>query len=179
MPEYQPQNHEREISPEELASNVSLFMTKPENTDTRAPLLLFLKANNLNAKPFRVVLSQEILNTIYRGIQNSPELMQATNDHLLGKESEIFLVTRDAGNDSGNSVLDQVVKLVGAKTNPEDNMGGTLRKHFHGETKIYSDSSGKDVLYFENGFHRPTTSRELVEQLNALGLLEEAKRLAK
>jgi hypothetical protein len=172
-----PQRQERQISPEGLSQKVSLFMTKPENTDTKAPLLLFLKANNLKAEVFRFILNQEMLDKLYPDIQSSPELVQATNDHMLGKKVEVFLVTKDADNTSEESVLDQVVELVGKKTRPEDNKDGTLRKHLHGETKTYPDKSGKDVLYSENGFHRPLTSKELVDQLEIFGLLEEAKGL--
>jgi len=170
-------SQEVEISPEALAKRVSLLMTKPENTDTKAPLLLFLKANGLQAKTFHFTLNQKMLRRLYPDIQHSSELVLATNEHMLGKVVEVFLVTKDEGNTLQKSVLDQVVELVGTKTNPEDNKEGTLRKHLHGETKKYPDASGNDVLYFENGFHRPLTSKELVEQLNVFGLLDEAKSL--
>jgi len=177
MPEGVPNHESHEMTPDELARRMSFFMTKPENTDTKAPLLLFLKANGLKAKAYRFTLTQEMLNRLYPDIQHSPELVQATNDHMLDKEVEVFLVNKDAENASEKSVLDQVVELVGAKTKPEDNLAGTLRKELHGETRTYPDPTGKDVLYFENGFHRPLNSAELVEQLDVFGLLEEAKSL--
>lgn len=179
MSERSPQEPERDISPEELSAEVSLLMTKPENTDTKAPLLLFLKSNGLKAEVFRITLNQEMLGKLYPDIQNSPGLIQATNDHMLGREVEVFLVTKDATNDSKDSVLDQVVKLAGARTNPGDNENGTLRKHLSGGTSVYTNALGEDALYFKNGFHRPVKSQELVEQLDAIGLLEEAKRLVK
>lgn len=173
-----PLRPEREITPDELAAKVSFFMTKPENTDTSVPLLLFLKSNGLQAKVFRVTLDQTLINKMYPGIQHLPEIVEATNNHLLGKESEVFLITKDKENVSNDSVLNQTVELVGSKLKPSDNKEGTLRRNFHGGVKQYANPSGEMVPYFENGFHRPITSQELVEQLEALGLLEEAKQLA-
>lgn len=176
MIEFLQNKQERIISPEELAQGVSVLMTKPENTDTKAPLLLFLKNNDIKAKVFRFTLDEEMLRKLYPGIQQRPELVKATNEHMAGKEVEVFLVSRDEGNTSEKSVLDQVAELVGVKTDPQANEGGTLRKSFPGR-RTYRDESGKPIRYFENGFHRPTTSVELVEQLDALGLLDEARRI--
>ncbi len=47
---------------------------------------------------------------------------------MLGKEVEVFLVTKDEENTSEKSVLEEVVDLVGKKTKPEDNEEGTLKK---------------------------------------------------
>ncbi len=159
---------ERETSPESLAKRVSVLMTKPENTDTEAPLLLFLKNNGLQAKTFRFTLTEEILLGIYPNIQDSPEIWQATKEHMLGQEVEVFLISKDSDNDSDKSVLEQVVDLVGLETNPEDNKEGTLRRH------MSADSSAG---YFKNGFHRPKTPEELVQNLEVFGLMEEAKEI--
>ncbi len=68
---------EREISPEELAQKVSMFMTKPENTDTPAPLLLFLKNNDLKAEVFRFTLTEDMLTKLYPDIQHSEDLIES------------------------------------------------------------------------------------------------------
>ncbi len=137
MEKYTPRN-EQEILSEKLARKVSLLMTKPENTDTKAPLLLLLKGSGLDAKGFRFTLTENMLKELYPNVQHSPELIQATNDHMLGKEVEVFLVTKDIENISEKSVVDQVVELAGEKTRPEDNHKGTLRNQLHGETKKIS-----------------------------------------
>jgi hypothetical protein len=160
---------EKETSSESLAKRVSLLMTKPENTDTEAPLLLFLKNNNLEAKTFRFTLTEEILLGLYPGIQDNPEMWQMTKDHMLGKEVEVFLVTRDSKNDSDKSVLEQVVNLVGSETNPEENKEGTLRRHMSADSPFAN--------YFKNGFHRPKTPEELVKNLEVFGLMEEVNKI--
>ena len=174
MSELPSQKIEREITPDELAKRVSFFMTKPENTDTNAPLLLFLKNKGLNAKVFRKVLDEGTISKLYTDINYA----KVTSDHMLGKEVEVFLVTKDDENTSSASVLNEVLELVGNKTKPEENSVGTLRKHFHGKTISFDTPSHKNLLYTENGFHKPSTSKELVDHLEILGLLDEAKRLA-
>jgi nucleoside diphosphate kinase len=174
---YESNKIETEITTETLAQKVSLLMTKPENTDTEAPLLLFLKNNGLNAKAFRYTLSEEMLKALYPDIQNLPEVWQATKDHMLGKEVEVFLVTKDSENISDKNVVDQLVDLVGKETEPEKNEHGTLRKHLSGETKILHSETGKIINYFENGFHRPTNPEELFKNLEIFGLLDEVNKI--
>jgi len=152
-------------------------MTKPENTDTPAPLLLFLKNNDLKAEVFRFTLTEDMLTKLYPDIQHSEDLIKATNDHMLGKEVEVFLVTKDEENTSEKSVLEEVVDLVGKKTKPEDNEEGTLRRHLSGKTESFVDKSGKVGWYAKNGFHRPLTPKELMEHLQIFNLLKEAEKL--
>jgi len=168
---------ENDFSPEVLAKKVSLLMTKPENTDTKAPLLLFLKNNGLEGKAFRFTLNEEMLKGLYPNILDLPEIWQATKDHMLGKEVEVFLVTKDKDNFSEDGVVDELVELVGDKTIPEENLDGTLRKHMSGVVKTYPQASGKDILYYENGFHRPVNIKELINNLKVFGLTEEVKKL--
>jgi len=179
MKENQP---ESEITPEMLAEKVSLFMTKPENTDTKAPLLLFLKNNGLQAEVFRFTLNEDLLRKLYPKMETSyiPWVQEATKEYMLDKEVEVFLVTKDNSNDSNETVIQQLAKLVGEETVPDKNPDGTLRKHLSEGIKMHPDKeSGKDMRFFRNGFHRPITSEELMENLNAFGLLEEAKKLAR
>ena len=137
---------EDDISPETLAQKVSLLMTKPENTDTKAPLLLFLKNNGLEGKAFRFTLTEVMLKGLYPDILDLPEIWQATKEHMMGKEVEVFLVTKDKDNFSEDRVVDELVELVGNKTAPEENPDGTLRKHMGGDIKTDRQTSGPAVL---------------------------------
>lgn len=165
---------EEAISPEELAQKVSMFLTKPENTDTPAPLLLFLKNRGLEAKVFRVKISKEMLSGLYP----YPEYEKVIDDHMLDKEAEVFLVTRDSENDSTDSVLNQLAEIIGRDRVPANNANGTLRKEFPGQTIDFVSPSGQNLSYSQNGFHRPVSPQELISHLKVLGLYEEAKKLA-
>jgi len=180
MGESIPQKPEEEISPEELSQKVSLLMTKPENTDTALPLLLMLKNKGLKAKSFRFILDEKTLNKLYPEMNEKyPEIIrEATIDYMLGKEVEVFLITKDEENDTAGNVLKKLVDLVGEKTIPEDNPHGTLRRHHSGGTKLYVSKSLGKAKFYENGFHRPLSTDELIGNLDAFGLLDEARKLA-
>lgn len=177
----QPNNYtENEISLEEaeaLSKKVSLLMTKPENTDSEVPFLLLLKNKGFNAKPFKFTFNEEMLKALYPDMNNWSELVQkATENHLLGKEVEFFLISSDNGEE--RNVTEEIVELRGKGLKPNDNPEGTLRKEFPGATLNYTDEVGKNVEYFENGFHCPRNAVELISNLKAFGLLGKAKELA-
>jgi hypothetical protein len=170
---------EKELTPEEeisLSKKVSFLMTKPENTDTEAPLLLILKNNGFNVKKFKTVIYESTLVGLYPDMKNWNELVQqATKDHMLGQEVEIFLVTSDE--DIERNVTEELLKLRGLERESENNPSGTLRKELGGKKIEYSDDSGKKIEYFENGFHCPRDANELIDNLKAFGLLDEARSL--
>ena len=177
---------EDSISPEtaiELSKKVSLLITKPENTDTEVPLLLLLKNRHFNAKTYRKVLDENTLANLYPDMPNWPELVQkATKDHMLDKEVEVFLITYDGENPQIEDfdVLNELIKLRGEKTKADANPSGTLRREFHGEDRVYrNDVDGSEIKYSQNGFHCPRNPEELIGNLNALGLMEDAIELAK
>ena len=63
-----PKTVESEITTEQiiaLSRKVTVLMTKPENTGTKAPLLLFLKNKGLNALKYRFTLDEDRLNSLY------------------------------------------------------------------------------------------------------------------
>ena len=90
---------ESEMTPEEviaLSKKVTVLMTKPENTDTEAPLLLFLKNKGLNAQTYRFILDENRLNNLYPDMKGWTDTIQiSTKQHLLNTEVEVFLVTAD------------------------------------------------------------------------------------
>lgn len=176
----QPQNYmESDMTSEEaeaLSKKVSILMTKPENTDSEVPFLLLLKNKGFNAKPFKFTLSEDILKALYPDMNNWSKLIQkATEDHLLGKEVEVFLISSD--NDEERNVTEEIVELRGKERKPNDNPNGTLRKEFPGEKINLINDTGENVEYFKNGFHCPRNSDELISNLKVFGLLDEARNL--
>ncbi len=161
---------------EKLAKKVSLLMTKPENTDTEVPILLLLKNKRLNAKSYKFSIGEDELNGIYPDMKTWPEEIQAaTKEHLLGREVEVFLVSSDNVDGADRNILNELVKLRGKEIIPNSNPRGTLRREFYGAELKYTSKDGKDVTYYENGFHCPQTPDELISNLKAFGLLEQAK----
>ena len=175
---------ESEMTPEQilaLSRKVTVLMTKPENTDTKAPLLLFLKNKGLNARAYKFILDEERLASLYPDSVSWMEIIQeTTNEHLLGKEVEVFLVTADSENTDFNviDVREEVLKLRGLNRLAYENPKGTLRKEFPGNTvHIFGEKAGGHTIYSKNGFHCSTTPEEVVSNLKTFGLLAEAKKL--
>lgn len=181
-----PNTVESEMTPEQvlaLSKKATVLMTKPESTDTEAPLLLFLKNKGLNAKAYRFTLDEERLRNLYPDSVNWLKIIQeTTDDHLLNEEVEVFLITADNENTDFNviDVREEVLKLRGRERIAYKNLEGTLRKKFHGDTiHFYGAEAGPTgkVVYSKNGFHCSTTPEEVLSNLKTFGLLEEAKRL--
>lgn len=171
---------ERQISPEALAEKVSLLMTKPEKTDTPAPLLLLLKNRGLDAKAFRFIIDEERLKGLYPDMSTWKEVIQrATREDMVGKEVEVFLVKKDAENNSEEGVVEQLYKLKGPEFAPANNPEDTLRRELAEGAKKYMDETGAEFLYHYNGFHSPKNSAELMANLNVFGLLDEAIEFSK
>lgn len=179
MKETIPNNTEAELTPEQieaLSKKVTILMTKPENTDSEVPFLLLLKNKGFNAKPFRFTFTKEMLSALYPEKGNWSELVQkATDEHLLGREVEVFLISSD--NNDERNVTEEIVKFRGGALKPDDNPRGTLRREFPGAKYNYPNNEEGSVEYFENGFHCPRNSTELISNLKAFGLLDEAKSL--
>ncbi len=172
---------ESEMTPEEviaLSKKVTVLMTKPENTDTEAPLLLFLKNKGLNAQTYRFILDENRLNNLYPDMKGWTDTIQiATKQHLLNTEVEVFLVTAD--NELESDVREEVLNLRGLKRNAEENISGTLRKDLNYSSVFYPNPHGGETIeYSRNGFHCSTTPEEVVSNLKTFGLLDEAKKLA-
>jgi hypothetical protein len=163
-----------------LSKKATILMTKPENTDTKAPILLFLKNKGLNAKTYRFTLDEERLASLYPDMKNWTEAIQMmTREHLLDKEVEVFLVTADNENQDID-VRNEVLNLRGLDRIADKNPEGTLRKEFPGNTVHFfgtkAGPTGK-AIYSKNGFHCSTTPEEVLSNLKTFGLLDEAKKL--
>lgn len=176
--ESMPNAVEKEMTSEQivaLSKKATILMTKPENTDTEAPLLLFLKNRGLNAQTYKFILDEERLQSLYPDMKNWTEAIQImTKEHLLDKEVEVFLVTADSENQDID-VRNEVLNLRGLNRIADENPEGTLRKEFPGNTihffGVKAGPTGKAV-YSKNGFHCSTTPDEVVSNLKTFGLLD-------
>jgi hypothetical protein len=175
-----PKTVESEITTEQiiaLSRKVTVLMTKPENTGTKAPLLLFLKNKGLNALKYRFTLDEDRLNSLYPMMKDWIATVQmATEQHMEDKEVEVFLVTSEDG--ECKDVREEVLKLRGLDRVASNNPVGTLRNELPGQTIFYAGTEADStVQYSRNGFHCSTTPEEVLSNLKTFGLLDEAKRL--
>lgn len=167
---------ESEISPEKLAENVSLLLIKPENSGKTILFPHILENYGLKTERHTTTLTKERIQKMYPDIDTWAEpLQQATYNHLLDKEVEIFLVTHDTTSPiAKGNLVEQVLQLRGPYTSPAKNPPGTLRGTFYGEQHTLPET---DITYWENGLHCPRDSQELINNLETFELLERAKEL--
>lgn len=166
-------NTEKIPSPEELASKLSLILIKPENNEKTVLFPHILANHGLETEQYKVMITEDVLSGLYKGIESWPAWVQkATRDHLLGKELSVFLVKGNS--DFDGNVLDKVLQLVGTETSITTNDKNSMRAVFYGEKRTYSDEQNEPKDYWENGLHRPKNPDELIENLDALNLKNEA-----
>lgn len=162
-----------------LASKLSLLMLKPENVAKADLFPHILKNYGFAAEKHDVYIDENTLYGLYPDMEVWKQWVQrATKDHMEGAKLVTFLITQDPASAlQHENITADVLHVRGDKTNPPANDPSSLRFVHRGEELQYTDEQGQSVSYFQNGIHCPRDAAELISNLKALGLLQEARTL--